>query len=267
MRHVISVGGGLSSTMELPERVIERYGRKSVDLVMCKLPNEDPDVWRLVEAVEDQHRVKVQMIGLNLTPFDVFFKERMLGNSRIDPCSRILKREQMLAHMITAYDPSDTVLHVGITLPEIDRLLAISANWSRKGWTVEAMLGDDPTITRDYLMGKCETTFGFIPRLYRMGMSHNNCGGACVKAGMAQWARLLWYLPDVYDWWETNEQRFWSEVGYFTILTEVIKGVKHPLSLHDFRLRMQRRWAAMLPGFDPFDGLEETPACVHCEAA
>jgi len=265
MKHVISIGGGLSSTMELPERVIAEHGRDNVDLIMCYLPNEDPDVWKLVEAVEDYNKIKVKLIGFMMTPWDIFFHERMLGNSRVDPCSRILKREYLAVYMDQHYDKSDTVLSVGITYDEIDRMAAISKNWTRQGWVIDAPLSNDPTITREYLMDKCSRQFGFVPRLYLMGMTHNNCGGACIKAGHAQWARLLWFLPDVYDWWEQNEQRFRIEIGEYTILTE--GRIKRQLTLHDFRLRMQARWRDMLPGFDPFEGLEETPPCVYCEAA
>lgn len=265
MKHVISVGGGLSSTLELPERVIAEHGHENVELVMCRLPNEDPDVWRLAEAVENWLGVKIKMIGLGLTPWDIFFQVRMLGNSRIDPCSRMLKREQILAYMLANYDPANAVLHVGITQEEIDRMVAIHKNWTRNGWRVDAPLANDLAINRDYLTNKCQRLFGFVPRLYQMGMSHNNCGGACIKAGHAQWARLLWYLPDVYAWWEKNEEKFRREIGEYTILSEF--RIKKPLTLRQFRERMQARWANLLPGIDPFDGLEETSPCVYCEAA
>lgn len=264
MRHVISVGGGLASTMELPERMLTLHGRANTDLVMCKLPNEDPDVWRLVASVEKTFGVTVNMIGLGLTPWDVFFRERFLGNSRVDPCSRILKREYLATFMKSTYDPADTVLHVGVTHDEVDRMLAITKNWTKQGWKVDAPLSEDLTVTRSWLMDKCRVVYGFVPRLYQMGMSHNNCGGACIKAGHAQWARLLWYLPDVYDWWEQNEEKFRREIGEFTILSE--GRAKKPLTLKKFRLRMQERWTNMLPEMDPFDGLNETPACVYCEA-
>jgi len=54
--------------MALPMKVIARYGRANVDLIMCRLPNEDPDVWRLVDAVSNLTGLQVQMIGLNKTP-------------------------------------------------------------------------------------------------------------------------------------------------------------------------------------------------------
>lgn len=265
MQHVISIGGGLSSTMELPERVIDCYGSDNVELIMCRLPNEDKDVWRLVKAVEKRFDKTVWMIGLGLTPHDIFFQERFLGNSRVDPCSRVLKREVLARYMDDHYPRETTVMHVGVTFEEVDRMLAITENWRKKGWVVDAPLANDPSITRQYLMDKCDRLFGFVPRLYKMGMSHNNCGGACIKAGHAQWARLLWFLPEVYRWWEEMEIRFQNEIGFATILTEGRD--KHPLTLTAFRIRMQDRWGNMLPGMEPFDGLEETRPCVFCEAA
>ena len=29
------------------------------------------------------------------------------------------------------------------------------------------------------------------PRLYKIGLTHNNCGGRCVKAGIGHWIKLL----------------------------------------------------------------------------
>lgn len=36
------------------------------------------------------------------------------------------------------------------------------------------------------------------PRLYEMGFPHNNCSGACPRAGQGQFARLLDLRPEVY---------------------------------------------------------------------
>lgn len=273
-KYVISVGGGLSSTVELPLATIARYGRENVDMVMCSLPNEDPDVWRLVASIENLTGLKVKMIGDNLTPWDVFHRENFIGNSRIDPCSRILKRETMARYMRENYHPAHTTLMVGITYHEIDRMAAIRRNWTAQGWTVDAPL-NDKRYTREYMMSHCRELFGFVPRLYQMDMSHNNCGGGCVKAGKAQWARLLWYLPDVYAWWEHHEWRFNVAMRLrnpavqrtYSILRDELKTGTVPVTLRQFRRRMRCRWANLLPGFDPFEGLEETPPCVWCEAA
>lgn len=266
--HIISVGGGLSSTMELPHRVLATVPRSDVRLVMARLPNEDPDVWRLCAAVSADLGVPIEYIGLDKTPWDIFWEEGVIGNSRIDPCSRRLKREVLAAWMQAHCDPATTILHLGITYHEVERMIAVRANWSHAGWQVDAPLADDPTVTREYLIAQCQTRYGFIPRLYSMGFAHANCGGACVKAGQAQWARLLWYLPDVYAWWEQQETAFNSgRERIVAILRDRRGGMTTPLLLSTFRAQMAARWAAMLPGLDPFEDLESTPACVWCEAA
>jgi hypothetical protein len=273
MQHVVSIGGGLTSTVFLPERVIAQHGAANVTLVMARLPNEDPDVWRLCDAVEARLGVPITYIGRGLTPWDVFYQQGMMGSSRVDLCSRMLKREVLLAYMQAHHDPATTVLHVGITANEIERMIAVRANWGRNGWTVDAPLSDGAFLTRAEQMAACEARFGFVPRLYRYGFDHNNCGGACVKAGHRSWARLLWYLPDVYAWWETNEARFQVEHATdATILRNWHKDRDPKLSLRAFRLRCERWWAGCLPGMD-FDllprvkELDPTPACAFCEAA
>lgn len=272
-RYVVSVGGGLSSTMALPMKAIAKYGRSNVDLIMCRLPNEDPDVWKLVDAVQNLTGIEVKMIGLNKTPWDIFFElgyiNPVVGRGRADPCSKLLKREYLSTYMRENYDPKDATLCLGITAHEYsDRWFDIHKNWTKQGWNVAAPLAEDKSITRESMMADCEKMFGFVPRLYLYGFDHNNCGGGCIKAGQEQWAKLLWFLPDVYAWWEENEERFRREVNpNIAILKRQRKGVVSPLPLKEFRIELQAKWSTMLPGVAPFEGLESTPGCAYCEAA
>lgn len=269
--HVISVGGGISSTWLLVDRVIAKYGRENCTAVICEVENEDNDVWRLVEAVERKYGIQIKRLGPAHNIWDIFFYTGMMGSVFVDPCSRMLKRERMAAYMAANHPPENTVLHVGITADEIDRMLAITANWKRRGYRVEADLAAEPKLTRETLMQMCEAEFGFIPRLYRLGMKHNNCGGFCIKAGKGQMARLLWHDRTTYlehERMELLHQRIFDHKN--TIMRdEWTRGGKRgvtPLTLREFRQRMETKWRMMLPGFDPFYGLEETAGCVFCEA-
>jgi hypothetical protein len=283
-KHVISVGGGISSTYLLVDKVLSKYGRRNVIPVICALADENPDVWRLCDAVEKECKVKIQRIhGIvqagkiqwtkkPISVWDIFFYEGMMGNPFADPCSRMLKRELMAGFMDKHFDKSNTVLHVGITADEIDRMLSIRANWNRQGWQVEADLLDTPGMTREKQMELCFQKFGFIPMLYRLDFKHNNCGGFCIKAGKAQMARLLYHSRPIYQHHETMEllhqQTFnhtstimrdeWTRAG--------VRGAT-PLTLRQFRERMESKWRGMLPGFDPFEELEDAPGCKWCEAA
>jgi hypothetical protein len=273
MKYVVSVGGGLSSTLALPMRILAEHGRENVDFVMCKLPNEDSDVWRLVDAVERTLDISITMIGQLKTPWDIFFELGYInpvnGHGRADPCSKILKRECFAEYIQQHYDQRDTTICLGITAHEYsDRWFHIHKNWTKRGWIVEAPLAHDKSITREAMMDDCHHRFGFVPRLYRYGFDHNNCGGACIKAGQAQWARLLYYLPDVYGWWEDNEERFRSEInGEIAILRRTRRGITSPLPLSEFRAELEERWHGRLPDIDPFENLESTAPCVYCESA
>lgn len=268
MQHIISVGGGLSSTMELPRRVLDHADKSDCRFIMARLPNEDPDVWRLCEAVSADLGITIEYIGLDKSPWDIFWEEHMIGNSRIDPCSRRLKREVLAGWMKANCDPTNTILHLGITYHEIDRMIAVRANWHRQGWQVDAPLADDPWLTRERMMDACQERYGFIPRLYRWQFSHNNCGGACIKAGQAEWARLLWHLPDVYAWWEGEETRFRAAHGKdVSILRDRRGGTTKPLPLSVFREQMEARWGPMRFTEPDLADLDPTPGCAWCEAA
>jgi len=271
MHHVISIGGGISSTWLLVDRVLAKYPADSVHAVICPVENEHPDVWKLCDAVSARYHIPIHRIGQSADIWQVFFEQRMMGNPFADPCSRILKREKMARYM-SQYTPADTMLHVGITADEIDRMLAITRNWSKQGFKVQADLADEPLLNRDRLVEMCKQEFGFAPQLYLEGFSHNNCGGFCVKAGKGQMARLLYYHPDIYRYHERMEQthqRFFCHDN--TIMRDEwtrggVRGAD-PLTLCDFRLRMQSKWANLLPGFDPFEGLDTMPGCKFCDAA
>lgn len=283
--HIVSIGGGITSTLLLPLKVIEKYGRENVRLVMAMLTNDEHSARPLVEAVEKFLGMSVERI----TPqpdfkdwrhvpaeawalydiWDIFNHTGRMGSTLADPCSRILKRETLAAYM-TAFPGA--ILHVGITADEIDRMMAIKRNWTARGVKVEADLCDVPNLTRETAIAECQRLLGFVPDAYKAGMSHNNCGGGCVKAGHGQMARFLYYNRAEFLRWETNElahqQRF-NHTSTIMVDRKQSGGVldKTPLTLRAFRERLETRWAGLLPGFDPFDGLDETPGCKWCEAA
>lgn len=282
MKHIVSIGGGFSSTIELPLAVIAKYGADNVDMVIACLAMESPDLWRLVAECERLTGKHVKRISYQ--PYrqyvedapeamwwdiwDVFFREGRMGSSLADPCSRVLKRETLRAYIQDAYAPAESVLHVGITADEIDRMMAIQANWGRAGYRVEADLADRRITGTSG--ERCKALLGWKPKLYEWGASHNNCGGFCVKAGHAQMARLLWFEPALYAYHEDQEQRFQRVFNTdATIMRDrvTLNGLSKstPLSMYAFRKRMETRWAGMM--FPPFDELEDTPACHFCDSA
>lgn len=283
--HVISIGGGITSSLLLPQLCIERYGRDKCVFVMAAVTEDKGSSKRFVEDVEKLLNIEITRvtIGGEILPrgvwakygiWDVFFYTGILGNSRIDPCSRMLKREVISAYMKQWHTPDDTVLHVGITAHEIDRMLAIVRNWKQQGYKVVADLADDPTINREFAIAESKRLLGYVPINYAIDMNHNNCGagedgvGFCVKGGQKEKAILLWYDRTTYLHHETRELQHQQIFGHSnTIMKRQRNGKTEYVTLRQFRLEMEMKWRGMLPGFDPFEGLEETPGCTFCESA
>jgi hypothetical protein len=294
MNHLISVGGGFSSTIELPlyvQRNLYKSGDRLI-LFIAALRGESPDLWKLVGECERLTGVNVICISWTKQKrwiyygcqrnywidapewawsdiWDIFNTIGMMGNSLADPCSRVLKRETITDYICDHYPANNSTLYVGITRNEIDRMLAIRRRWTQAGYRVEAPLCD---VNLQGTSGeRCEAMLGWTPRLYLEQHSHNNCNGFCVKAGHAQMARLLWYDRNTYRYHEERELAFQiSHNTFSTIMRDrkTINGVAAtiPLTLRNFRLRMETKWIGLLPGFDPFDGLDKTPGCSFCES-
>lgn len=294
MNHLISIGGGFSSTIELPlyiQKHLYKPGDRLV-LFIAALAGESPDLWKLVSECERLTGEPVTRVAWTKQPrwiyyhcqrnywinapewswsdiWDIFDNQGMMGNSLADPCSRILKRETIKAYITDHYPASNSTLYVGITGNEIDRILAIRANWTRAGYRVEAPLCD---VEQKGTSGqRCLSALGWTPRLYLEQHSHNNCNGFCVKAGHEQMARLLWYDRETFLYHESRELVFRGKHNTTSTIMrdrKTVNGVivTTPLTLREFRLRMEALWRGMLPGFDPFDGLDKTPGCRFCES-
>lgn len=175
------------------------------------------------------------------TPHEVFADERMLGNGRFDPCSKLLKRQFLDAWKRRNCDPADTICYVGIDWTEKRRYEGMVAQ-RPGGWQYEAPLCHAPWLTSTDVQQWMRREGITPPRLYALGFHHNNCGGGCIKAGQASWANLLRTFPDRYRWWEQHEKVMQVVTGKaVTILTDRRgDGKKKPLPLQMFRERVEQ---------------------------
>jgi hypothetical protein len=171
------------------------------------------------------------------TIWDVFKEKRFLGNSRVDPCSRILKREPMRRWLEDNRDPADTVAHVGFDWTEDHRIKRMAGYWAP--WAVECPLTWEPLLDKHQALMVLRQAGIEPPRLTRQGFPHANCGGGCVKAGIGQFKHLLKVAPDTYAEWEAGEQELRDLLGDVTILTDRTHHTRRPLSLRSLRLRVE----------------------------
>ena len=278
---VIQYSGGIGS-WATAVRVRERYGLGPLELLFADTFIEDEDLYRfLIESAADIFELprpddlvqralalppmdapedrKVALLGLAMDtreaipglrwvaegrdPWEVFSDRKFLGNSRVDPCSDILKRSFLRRWMDENHRPRDTVAYIGIDWTEEHRFKKARKLW--KPWVVEAPLCDPPLHAKSKYQSELEQRGIATPRLYAMGYPHNNCGGFCVKAGMAHFKHLAQTQPERYAYHERREQEIREELGDVSILRDRSNSAKEandgkpaPLTLEQFRLRL-----------------------------
>lgn len=232
-QHVVMFSGG-GGSWAAARRVADHYGNKNLHLLFADTKIEDEDLYRFLEQAKDNIGGKFHLIQEGRDPWQVFFDSRFLGNSRIDPCSRILKRDLMRKYIDKHFNPSTSVMHLGIDWSEMHRFDRAKPHWLP--WTVEAPLCEAPYRTKPEVLSQMQDAGISPPRLYAMGFTHNNCGGFCVKAGQGHFKTLLKAMPDRYAYHEGREREFREFIGKdVSILVKTVKGIKYPYTLEQLR--------------------------------
>lgn len=172
-------------------------------------------------------------------PIEIFRDRRFLGNSRIDPCSKHLKREVLDAWREANADKQQDVFLVGIGSHESHRYERLASRMAEDGWIYEAPL-----------IGTLEGEFGPFgylakagierPRLYRRGYVHNNCGGFCIKAGHAHYRNRFYVDRERYEYDAMIERKLAEYLGSdISIMTDRSgDNIKKLLSLDEYAERL-----------------------------
>lgn len=236
MRVVLYSGGALSWAAAM--RTIETHGRDSVCLLFTDTSMEDEDLYRFLDDSEGQLGVPLIRIKDGRTPWDVFTEKRMLGNTRIDLCSRVLKRE--MSQRWLAENALGATLVFGIDWDETHRLDGLRRRYGEQGYKVEAPMTESPWMTKGDVFSWMRREGLEPPRLYGMGFAHNNCGGFCVRAGHAHFKTLLREMPERYAEHEQREQDLRGHLGKdVSILRDREFGDTRPMTLREFRQRLE----------------------------
>jgi hypothetical protein len=222
--------------------VAEEHGTGNLVLLFADTKIEDPDLYRFLHEAASEVGGQLVVTAEGRTPWEVFRDVRFLGNHRLDPCSRVLKREHLRTWLEERYDPADVTVHLGIDWTEEHRFTKAQGYWAP--WRCEAPLLSRVDLDKEAILCWVSACGIRPPRLYEMGFPHNNCGGGCIKAGMAHFKLLLRRLPDVYAEWERNEQDMRDFLGKdVAILTDRSGGrsgaSRRPLTLREFRERVE----------------------------
>lgn len=237
MKHVVMFSGGIGS-WAAAKRVAKRHGTADMVLLFADTMTEDEDTYRWLQDAAANVGVPITRIADGRTIWQVFRDERFLGNHRVDPCSRVLKRDLSERWIAEHCDPAETVRYLGYDWTELHRLERTQR--AMPDWRVEAPMTERPYMVKPEMLAWAERE-GIRPqRLYEMGFPHANCGGGCVKAGIGHFVHLLKVFPQRYAEWERNEGEMQALLGQdVSILTDRAGGKRKRLTLTQLRERYE----------------------------
>jgi hypothetical protein len=192
-------------------------------------------------------------------PWEIYRDERFVGNSRKDPCSKIIKRRAFERWRKAHGEPGNDVIIWGIgehekrrfEREEIDKKTGelvrrgIKPRLAAEGWQCAAPLIEyPPHPIKDMRV----EIYGLrSQRLYALGYAHGNCGGKCSKAGQHHWKLRYEVQPDRFAYDAMMERKCREYIGQGTFLTETVNKVKRPLSLEAFGERLRKSPGLELP--------------------
>lgn len=204
MKHISSYSGGVGSAIST-KMLCDKYGKENVLMLFADTKVESKDQYRFTQDIIKLLGCKFISIEDGRTPWQVFNDVRFIGNTRIDPCSRVLKRDLIRDYLNRNYMPEEVTIWIGIDASEVHRLNPVvvrNAPFLYRSILIE----NDIFITPKQKIAWCKVNNIKPSVMYEMGFSHDNCGGFCVKAGLGQFKKLYELLPEVYAENEKQEQ-------------------------------------------------------------
>lgn len=261
---VVMFSGGVGS-WAAARRVADAHGAAEMTLLFCDTLMEDEDLYRFLDDAAADIGAPLVRLADGRTPWQVFEDERFLGNSRIDPCSKILKRQIADRWLTENCDSARTTIYVGIDWTEAHRFDRLRERRSAQGWTYEAPLTAAPYLSKQGMLAQLRAAGIEPPRLYAMGFAHNNCGGFCCKAGQGHFANLLRVMPERYAEHESREERMRDMLNRdVSMMTDRSgDGKKKPLTMRALRKRIESNGTVDredIGGCGCFVDDDETPA-------
>lgn len=238
LSHVVQFSTGAGSA-EVLYRVVEQYPNDPVIALTANTKAEDYDNWRFSHEVMLQlPEVEWVILSDGRTPMQLGRSLRCVPNDRMAVCSRVLKRELLRNYIERRFPPRECVIYLGFDWTEEHRLRNSIIPWTP--YNIAAPLMEPPYLTKSQILQAMRDRGIEPPRLYAQGFSHANCGGGCVRGGQAQWALLLKTNRDRYLEWEMEERATQKFLGKnYTILRRQRNGIKHNLSLRQFREELE----------------------------
>ena len=209
---IVALSGGKSSFW-CADYAIKKYGKSNVVLYFNDTKWEHPDLYRFLRDISDYFSKEIVEDSDGRSPEDLFIQNHALANNRMPFCSRILKAERL-----QDYFQDGDILVFGIGTGEEQRALRLGFAYQKvclkkkKQCKIETPVLSN-NVSSDEIDRFLRTTGIDEPELYKLGFTHNNCSGGCVRAGKKQWALLYDKLPSVYRERERVEELLRKQTG------------------------------------------------------
>lgn len=273
MKHIVSFSGGMGSFAEA-KSCVDKFGKENVQLLFSDTLMEDEDLYRFKDECVEFLGCELVTLTDGRTPWEVFRDNRFVANSKVDICSRVLKRELInnwigdtygylvttpmlnwkgeplvnIEGVVCRYDEVihlNAEVHLGIDFSEHHRLTKTQV--IMKPWVYRSTLVEEGRIIHK---GFSEQ-FGIErPRLYKLGFGHNNCGGFCVKAGLGHFKTLYEQMPERYAKHEEIELKLAAELNTKPFLKKTTGGKKRYLTMKEYREEFLEKGKAEEDRFD-----------------
>jgi hypothetical protein len=225
---------------EVAYRAVAKYGKDRTVLLTADTLREDEDNWRYGEQVwRDLGEPEWLRLTDGRTPMQVGRDRSCVPSNRMPVCSQELKVRLLRSYIDGRWQPGECVVLLGFDWTEEGRYETAKPNWVPH--LMACPLMDAPWRHKAQLLDNSRTRGIEPPRLYKLGWSHANCGGCCVRGGQAAWKRALFQFPERYAMWEVEEDQRRVELGKDVAILRERSGPNEgrALPLRTFRERVQ----------------------------
>ncbi len=220
---------------------VEKYGEENCYLFFADTGSEHEDTYAMVRHMFDVAIPNCQNCWIKVSEGDIWdlFDAKGFIRSPKTGCIASFHLKQRPLDEIThlLFGEKDTLLVTGLGYDEPDRIERF--NKKKAGWMCWHPLSE-------YKMSQCQIidkvrSLGYPEQtLYNRGYPHNNCGGACMLAGISQWVGLYYDDKPRYLYNEYRELQFQMiHDSTFTVLKQTRNGVVENLSLTKLRKRIE----------------------------
>lgn len=204
--HIAFTSGGKAS-FAVGDYLKEQFPNDNILMYFTDTMWEHEDSYRFINECSDKLKLPLLTHSAGLNPLQLMFEKKLVYNSMIGDCSKILKIKVASDFLKKGIVPeietwrnkeylkqddfvTGAILYFGIGFGEMHRQDPITKNW--KPFYVNMPLIDN-NIWPDKVL---EKHYIRQPTLYDYGFSHNNCNARCVKAGQGHYKLFKEQRPE-----------------------------------------------------------------------